>query len=59
MSYNEALKTFGQISAQLVVALGMQAENMQRQALGASMVYGEEQFEMISDSIGKTLEEVK
>lgn len=56
---SEQLKIFGEISIQLIVALSMQAENMQRHNLGQSMAYSEEQFGVVIDMIEKLIKRVK
>lgn len=59
MNYEQTVRTFGKISVQLVVALSMQAENIQRQNLGQSVAYTEEQFGVVADMIETLLEELK
>ena len=56
---SEQLEIFGEMSIQLVVALSMQAENMQRYNLGQSMAYSEEQFRVVIDMIEKLIEKIK
>ena len=59
MTYEQAIETFGEISIQFIVALSMQAENMQRQNLGQSVAYGEEQFGVVIDMIEKLIKGIK
>jgi len=51
MNKEETIIMFGKISIQLIYAIGMHAENMQRQVLGDSMAYGEADFGEIADII--------
>lgn len=55
MIQEEIIEIFGKISAQLVIAMSMHAENMQRQILGQSVAYDEEKFMNVIDSINSLL----
>ena len=59
MTYEQTIETFGEISIQLIVALSMQAENMQRQNLRQSVAYREEQFGVVIDMIEKLIKGIK
>lgn len=59
MQTKKVVEIFGKMSIQLVVALSMHTENMQRQNLGQSIAYGEEQFGMVINMVEKLLEEIK
>lgn len=59
MKYEQAIETFGEIAIQLVVALSMHAENIQRQNLGQSVAYREEQFGVVIDMIEKLIKGIK
>lgn len=59
MKYEQAIEIFGEMSIQLIVALSMQSENMQRQNLGQSMAYGDEQFGVVVGMIEKLIERIK
>lgn len=59
MEYKQALKAFGNITALYIEALGMQAENMQCQTLDRSLAYGDAQFFLLSDKIGRILKGIK
>lgn len=59
MPKTKEVEIFGEIAVQLVVAMSMHAENMQRQVLGLSAAYTEEQFGVVIDTIEKLTESSK
>lgn len=56
---SKEVEIFGEIAVQLVVAMSMHAENVQRQALDQSAAYTEEQFGVVIDVIEKLTERGK
>lgn len=59
MSYKHAIKTFGEISYDLSMAMGMHAANMQRQSRGETPAYSEERFEDICAAIKQKYESIQ
>lgn len=59
MNYDQAVKAFGIIAIQIIEAQGMQAENMQCQALGRRMSYTEAHFYALSGKVKKVIEGLK
>lgn len=50
--FKNAIYVFGMAVNCMVRALGMHAENMQREALGQSMAYGEDAFVALTEECG-------
>jgi len=50
---DEQIRIFGQILAVNARVLGMQALNMQRAAVGASMAYGDDSFFAEADNLDR------
>lgn len=59
MTEKQVIKAFGEICIQLTVALSMHAENMQREKLGQSLAYGEEQFGVVIVMIEKAIKRIE
>ena len=53
------VRIFGEIQAEVVVAMGMQADNKQREILGQSMAYTSEDFNNVAADIKSLVDNLR